>query len=158
MSLPYPILKLLWDSGYAGKVIRVPAMSEKGLLRARADELLREVEDIYERSGTTFVLEKKGRSHFFRSFGLLVLCRRFHVAMEDARKLRRRAYWRWFRWMESVECMRLKAADRFSANGDGRETYLKVRRSLRKGKEDNLDVPNGFLDIAKESIRSVKWR
>lgn len=158
MSLPYPVVKLLWDSGYAGKVIRVPWMSKKGSLRVRADELLSEVEDIYERSGTTFVLETKGRSHFFRSFGLLRLCRRFHIAMEEARKLRRRAYWRWFRWMGSVESMRLKAAERFSANGDGRETYLRVRRSLRKGNEDNLDVPKELQDIAMESIRSVTWR
>ncbi len=60
MSLPHAIVKQLWEAGYAGKVVRVPLMSEKAHLKVWADELLGEVEELYERRGVTFVLERKG--------------------------------------------------------------------------------------------------
>ena len=71
MSLPQSLLKQLWDAGYGGKVIRVPAKNERLQLKVIANEILKDAEDIYESKGTTFVLERRGRSDFYRSFGAL---------------------------------------------------------------------------------------
>ncbi len=176
MSLPHAIVKQLWEAGYAGKVIRVPLMSEKAHLKVWADELLGEVEELYERRGVTFVLERKGRLDFYRSFGLLRLCRRFHMEMKEVRSLRRRAYWRWFRWMRALEEPRLRIADRFCengstvpssraqaegsspSNGDGRQSYLEIRVRVRRGEPMDRTEPKEFVEMARESVRGVTWR
>jgi len=158
MSLPYPILKELWEAGYAGKVIRVPVMNDKGMLKARADELLADVEELYEEKGTTFVFEKRGRSDFYRSFGVLRLCRRFHLDMNEAKRVRRRVYWRWFRWVRTSEEPKLKVADRFGVNGEGKERYLEVRRRIRVGEPMDGREPQELVRMAEESVRGVTWR
>jgi len=167
VSLPHAIVKQLWEAGYAGKVVRVPLMSEKARLKVWADELLGEVEELYERRGVTFVLERKGRSDFYRSFGLLRLCRRFHMEMKEVRSLRRRAYWRWFRWMRALEEPRLRIVDRFSedgstvsspSNGDGRQSYLEIRVRVRRGEPMDRSEPRELVEMARESVRGVTWR
>ena len=158
MSLPHAIVKRLWEAGYAGKVLRVPLMSEKALLKVWADELLGEVEGLYERKGVTFVLESRGRSDFYRSFGLLRLCRRFHLEMKEARRLRRRAYWRWFRWMRALEEPRLIVADKFGENGGGRQSYLEIRGRVRGGESMDGRDPRDLLQMARDSIGGVTWR
>jgi len=90
MSLSQSLLKQLWDAGYGGKVIRVPVRNERLQLKVIANQILKDAEDIYESKGTTFVLERRGRSDFYRSFGALKLCRRFHLSVDEARKVRRR--------------------------------------------------------------------
>ena len=87
MTLPPSILKQLWEAGYGGKVIRVPARNQRLELKVVANEILKEAERLYESKGTTFVLERRGRSDFYRSFGALKLCRRFHLSIEEARNL-----------------------------------------------------------------------
>jgi hypothetical protein len=99
MALPPSILKQLWEAGYGGKVIRVPVKNQRLELKVVANEILKEAERFYESKETTFVLERRGRSDFYRSFGALKLCRRFHLSIEEARKVRRRAYSRWSHWM-----------------------------------------------------------
>ncbi|MCZ6478949.1 MAG: hypothetical protein O6929_00880 [candidate division NC10 bacterium] len=151
-------MKQLWEAGYAGKVVRVPLMSEKARLKVWADELLGEVEELYERRGVTFVLERKGRLDFYRSFGLLRLCRRFHMEMKEVRSLRRRAYWRWFRWMRALEEPRLRIADKFAENGDGRQSYLEIRVRVRRGEPMDGSEPKEVVEMARESVRGVTWR
>lgn len=158
MSLPHAIVKQLWEAGYAGKVIRVPLMSEKGILKVWADELLGEVEELYERKGVTFVLERKGRSDFYRSFGLLRLCRRFHLEMKEARRLRHRVYWRWFRWLRALEEPRLRVADKFGENGDGRQSYLEIRRRVRGGEPMDGSELRELVQMARDSVGGVTWR
>ncbi len=158
VSLPHAIVKQLWEAGYAGKVVRVPLMSEKALLRIWADELLREVEEFYEKRDVTFVLERRGRSDFYRFFGLLRLCRRLHLEMKEVRRLRRRAYWRWFRWMRALEEPRLKLADKFGENGDGRQNYLEIRGRVRRGESMDGSEPKELVRMARDSVGEVTWR
>src|SRR5437879_4217805 len=48
MALPPSILKQLWEAGYGGKVIRVPARNERLQLKVIANEILKDVERLYE--------------------------------------------------------------------------------------------------------------
>jgi hypothetical protein len=157
MTLPPSILKQLWEAGYGGKVIRVPARNQRLELKVVANEILKEAERLYESKGTTFVLERRGRSDFYRSFGALKLCRRFHLSIEEARKVRRRAYSRWSHWMRESEANMFRAADRSQESGEGRRTYLEVRKQIREGKEV-AGVAGEILEMAWASIRSVKWK
>ena len=109
MSFPPLLLKQLWEAGYGGKVIRVPVKKQRLQLKVIANEILKDAEGIYESKGTTFVLERRGRSDFYRSFGALKLCRRFHLSIEEARKVRRRAYARWSHWLRESEANILQA-------------------------------------------------
>jgi len=156
MALPPLILKQLWQAGYGGKVIRVPAKNERLELKVIANEILKDAERLYESKGTTFVLERRGRSDFYRSFGALKLCRRFHLSIEEARKVRRRAYSRWSHWVRESETNILRAADKFGESGEGRRKYLEVRSRLRE-REDLNGVAGNLLELAQASIRSVKW-
>src|SRR5262245_18168377 len=157
MALPPSILKQLWEAGYGGKVIRVPAKNQRLELKVIANEILKEAERLYESRGTTFVLERRGRSDFYRSFGALKLCRRFHLSIEEARKVRRRAYSRWNHWVRESETNLLRAADKFGESGEGRRKYLEIRKRIRGGEEVN-DVTGYLLEMAQTSIRSVKWK
>ena len=157
MTLPPSILKQLWEAGYGGKVIRVPAKNQRLELKVVANEILKEAERLYELKGTTFVLERRGRSDFYRSFGALKLCRRFHLSIEEARKARRRAYSRWSHWMRESEANMLRAASRSQESGEGRRTYLEVRKQIREG-EEVAGVAAEILEMAWASIRSVKWK
>jgi hypothetical protein len=156
MSLPQPILKQLWAAGYAGKVIRVPIQNERRELKFVANEILKVAEALYELKGSTFVLERRGRSDFYRSFGALKLCRRFHLSIEEARKVRRRAYSRWSHWVRECEAKILKITERFGESHEGRQKYLEVRRRMRE-REDLNGVTRDLLELAQASIRSVKW-
>src|SRR6266571_5126712 len=126
MSLSQLLLKQLWDAGYGGKVIRVPVRNERLQLKVIANQILKDAEDIYESKGTTFVLERRGRSDFYRSFGALKLCRRFHLSIEEARKVRRRAYSRWNHWFRESETKIVQAAEKIAQSGEGREKYLEL--------------------------------
>src|SRR5215472_12337228 len=137
MSLPQSIVKQLWEAGYGGKVIRVPAKNERRELKFVANEILKAAEALYESKGSTFVLERRGRSDFYRSFGALKLCRRFHLSIEEARKVRRRAYSRWSHWMKESELKVLRMTERFGEDGEGKEKYLGIRRRVRAGEETN---------------------
>jgi hypothetical protein len=156
MALPPSILKQLWEAGYGGKVIRVPAQNERLELKVIANEILKNAERLYESKGTTFVLERRGRSDFYRSFGALKLCRRFHLSIEEVRKVRRRAYSRWSHWVRECETNILRVAEKFGESGEGRRKYLEVRRRLRE-REDLNDMAANLLELAQASIRSVKW-
>ncbi len=156
MSLPQPILKQLWAAGYAGKVIRVPIQNERRELKFVANEILKAAEALYELKGSTFVLERRGRSDFYRSFGALKLCRRFHLSIEEARKVRRRAYSRWSYWVRASEAKILQTTERFGESHEGRQKYLEVRRRMRE-REDLNSVTGDLLELAQASIRSVKW-
>jgi hypothetical protein len=156
MSLPQPILKQLWAAGYAGKIIRVPIQNERRELKFVANEILKVAEALYELKGSTFVLERRGRSDFYRSFGALKLCRRFHLSIEEARKVRRRAYSRWSHWVRECEAKILKITERFGESHEGRQKYLEVRRRMRE-REDLNGVTRDLLELAQASIRSVKW-
>ena len=156
MSLPQSLLKQLWDAGYGGKVIRVPAKNERLQLKVVANEILKNAEGLYESKGTTFVLERRGRSDFYRSFGALKLCRRFHLSIEEARRVRRRAYGRWSHWFRESEESLLKVTERFGDDGEGRRNYLEIRMRLRAG--ENVGGESGnLIELARKSIRSVKW-
>ena len=156
MSLPQSLLKQLWDAGYGSKVIRVPAKNERLQLKVIANQILKDAEDLYESKGTTFVLERRGRSDFYRSFGVLKLCRRFHLSIEEARKVRRRAYARWSHWFREGEESLLKLTERIGAENEGRRNYLEVRKRLRAG-ESVVGESNNLIELARKSIRSVKW-
>jgi hypothetical protein len=156
MSLPQSLLKQLWDAGYGGKVIRVPAKNERLQLKVIANEILKDAEDIYESKGTTFVLERRGRSDFYRSFGALKLCRRFHLSIEEARKVRRRAYARWNHWFRESEESLLKLTERFGEESEGKQNYLEVRKRLRAG-EDVGGESSNLIELTQKSIRSAKW-
>jgi hypothetical protein len=103
------------------------------------------------------VLERRGRSDFYRSFGALKLCRRFQLSIEEARKVRRRAYSRWSHWMRESEANMLRAADKFGDSSEGRRKYLEVRKRIRGGEEVS-GVAAEILEMAWASIRSVKWK
>jgi hypothetical protein len=156
MSLPQALLKQLWAAGYGGKVIRVPAKNKRLELKVIANEILRDAERLYESKGITFVLERRGRSDFYRSFGALKLCRRFHLSIEEARKVRRRAYSRWSHWVRESEAKILQITERFGDSREGSQKYLEVRRRVREG-EDTNGVTGNLLELAQASIRSVKW-
>ena len=156
MSLPQSLLKQLWDAGYGGKVIRVPAKNERLQLKVIANQILKNAEDVYESKGTTFVLERRGRSDFYRSFGALKLCRRFHLSIEEARKVRRRAYGRWSHWFRESEENVLKLTERFGEDGEGRRKYFEIRKRLRAGENVGGESSN-LIELARKSIRSVKW-
>jgi hypothetical protein len=156
MALPPSILKQLLEAGYGGKVIRVPVKNQRLELKVIANEILKEAERLYESKGTTFVLERRGRSDFYRSFGALKLCRRFHLGIEEARKVRRRAYSRWNHWVRESEAKILRLTEKFGESGEGKRRYLEVRRRVREG-EDVDGVAGEILEIAWASIRSVKW-
>jgi hypothetical protein len=156
MSLQQSLLKQLWDAGYGGKVIRVPAKNERLQLKVIANQILKDAERLYESKGTTFVLEKRGRSDFYRSFGALKLCRRFHLSIEEARKVRRRAYGRWSHWFREFEESLLKLTERFGEESEGKQHYLEVRKRLRAG-ESVGGESNNLIELARKSIRSVKW-
>ncbi len=156
MTLPPSILKQLWEAGYGGKIIRVPTRNERLQLKVIANEILKDAERLYESKGTTFVLERRGRSDFYRSFGALKLCRRFHLSIEEARKVRRRAYSRWSHWVRESEAKILQTTERFGESREGRQKYLEVRKRVREGEElDGVTVD--LLEMARASIRSVKW-
>jgi len=157
MALPTSILKQLWEAGYGGKVIRVPVKNQRLELKVIANEILKEAERLYESKGITFVLERRGRSDFYRSFGALKLCRRFHLSIEEARKVRRRAYSRWNHWMRESEANMLRATDRSQESGEGRREYLEVRKRIHEG-EEVAGVAREILEMAWASIRSVKWK
>jgi hypothetical protein len=157
MSLSQLLLRQLWDAGYGGKVIRVPAKNERLQLKVIANEILKDAEDAYESKGTTFVLERRGRSDFYRSFGALKLCRRFHLSIEEARKVRRRAYGRWSHWFRESEEGLLKLIERFGEESEGKQHYLEVRKRLRAG-ENVGGESNNLIELARKSIRSVKWK
>src|SRR6266545_4030496 len=133
MALPPSILKQLWEAGYGGKVIRVPVKNQRLELKVIANEILKEAERLYESKGTTFVLERRGRSDFYRSFGALKLCRRFHLSIEEARKVRRRAYGRWSHWFREFEESLLKHTERIGQDDEGKQKYLEVRKRIREG-------------------------
>jgi hypothetical protein len=156
MSLPQSLLKQLWAAGYGGKVIRVPVKNERLQLKVIANEILKDAESLYESKGITFVLERRGRSDFYRSFGALKLCRRFHLGIDEARKVRRRAYSRWSHWVRESEAKILQTTERFGESREGRQKYLEVRRRVREG-EDTNGVTGNLLELAQASIRSVKW-
>jgi len=156
MSLPQSIVKQLWEAGYGGKVIRVPAKNERRELKFVANEILKAAEALYEAKGLTFVLERRGRSDFYRSFGALKLCRRFHLSIEEARKVRRRAYSRWSHWMRGSELKILRMTERFGQEGEGKQNYLEIRRRVREG-EAVEDVSGELLEMAHASVRSIKW-
>jgi hypothetical protein len=156
MSLSQSLLKQLWDAGYGGKVIRVPVRNERLQLKVIANQILKDAEDIYESKGTTFVLERRGRSDFYRSFGALKLCRRFHLSIEEARKVRRRAYARWNHWFRESEERLLKLTERFGEESEGKRNYLKVRKQLRAGENVGGESSN-LIELARKSIRTVKW-
>ena len=156
MSLPQSLLKQLWAAGYGGKVIRVPVKNERLQLKVIANEILKDAERLYESKGITFVLERRGRSDFYRSFGALKLCRRFHLSIEEARKVRRRAYSRWSHWVRESEAKILQTTERFGESRERRQKYLEVRRRVREG-EDTNGVTGNLLELAQASIRSVKW-
>ena len=156
MPLPQSILKQLWAAGYGGKVIRVPVKNETLQLKVVANEILKEAEHLYESKGSTFVLERRGRSDFYRSFGALKLCRRFHLTIEEVRKVRRRAYSRWNHWMGECELKILRMAERYGEHGEGKQRYLEVRRRVREG-EDVAGVSGDLIEMARVSVRSVKW-
>lgn len=157
MALPPAILKQLWEAGYGGKVVRVPARNERLQLKVIANEILKEAERLYELKGTTFVLERRGRSDFYRSFGALRLCRRFHLSIDEARKVRRRAYSRWNHWIRESEAKTLQTAGRFGEGDEGRQKYLEARKRVREG-EDMTGVTGNLLELVQSSIRSVKWK
>ncbi len=156
MSLPQSILKQLWAAGYGGKVIRVPVKNERRELKFVADEILKAAEALYESKGSTFMLERRGRSDFYRSFGALKLCRRFHLSIEEARKVRRRAYSRWSHWMREDELKILRMTERYGEDREGKQNYLEIRKRLREG-EDVEGVAGEILEMAWGSIRSIKW-
>jgi len=156
MSLPQSLLKQLWDAGYGGKVIRVPVRNERLQLKVIANQILKDAEDIYESKGTTFVLERRGRSDFYRSFGALKLCRRFHLSIEEARKVRRRAYARWRHWFRESEENVLKLTERFGEDGEGRRKYFEIRKRLRAGENVGGESSN-LIELTRKSIRSAKW-
>ena len=156
MSLPQSLLKQLWDAGYGGKVIRVSAKNERLQLKVIANQILKDAEDVYESKGTTFVLERRGRSDFYRSFGVLKLCRRFHLSIEEARKVRRRAYGRWSHWFRDSEESVLKHTERFGEDDEGKQNYLSVRKRLRVGESVGTESIN-LIELARKSIRSAKW-
>jgi len=156
MALPPSILKQLWEAGYGGKVVRVPARNERLQLKVIANEILKEAERLYESKGTTFVLERRGRSDFYRSFGALRLCRRFHLSIDEARKVRRRAYSRWSHWFRESEAKTLKTAERFGEGDEGRQKYLEARKRVREG--ENTTATGNLLELIQASIRSVKWK
>ncbi len=156
MALPPSLLKQLWEAGYGGKVIRVPVKNERLQLKVIANEILKDAEGFYESKGTTFVMEKRGRSDFYRSFGALRLCRRFHLSIEQTRKVRRRAYSRWSHWFRECEEHVLRLTERFGADGEGRKKYLEVRKRLRGG-EDVVGENSDLIELAQNSIRSIKW-
>ena len=156
MSLSQLLLKQLWDAGYGGKVIRVPAKNERLQLKVIANQILKNAEDVYESKGTTFVLERRGRSDFYRSFGALKLCRRFHLSIEEARKVRRRAYGRWSHWFRESEENVLKLTERFGEDGEGRRKYFEIRKRLRAGENVGGESSN-LIELARKSIRSAKW-
>ena len=156
MALPPSILKQLWEAGYGGKVIRVPVKNETLQLKVVANEILKAAEALYESKGSTFVLERRGRSDFYRSFGALKLCRRFHLTIEEARKVRRRAYSRWSHWMREGELKILRMTERYGEEGEGKQNYLEVRRRVREG-EAVEGVSEELLAMARVSVRSVKW-
>jgi hypothetical protein len=156
MSLPQSILKQLWAAGYGGKVIRVPVKNETLQLKVVANEILKAAEALYESKGSTFVLERRGRSDFYRSFGALKLCRRFHLSIEEARKVRRRAYSRWNHWMREGELKILRMTERYGEDGEGKQKYLEVRRRARRG-EELEGVSGELLEMARVSVRSIKW-
>jgi len=157
MSLPQSIVKQLWEAGYGGKVIRVPAKNERRELKCVANEILKAAEALYEAKGLTFVLERGGRSDFYRSFGALKLCRRFHLTIGEARKVRRRAYSRWSHWMKESELKILRMAERFGHEGEGKQKYMEIRRRVREGEAID-DVSGELLEMAHVSARSVKWK
>jgi hypothetical protein len=156
MSLSHLLLKQLWDAGYGGRVIRVPVRNERLQLKVIANQILKDAEDIYESKGSTFVLERRGRSDFYRSFGALNLCRRFHLSIEEARKVRRRAYGRWSHWFRDSEENLLKLTERFGEESEGKQNYLSVRKRLRAG-ENVSDESSNLIELARKSIRSAKW-
>jgi hypothetical protein len=156
MSLPQSLLKQLWDAGYGGKVIRVPVRNERLQLKVIANQILKDAEDIYESKGTTFVLERRGRSDFYRSFGALKLCRRFHLSIDEARKVRRRAYGRWSHWFRECEEGLFKLTERFGVESEGKQIYLEVRKRLRVGENVGGESSN-LIELALKSIRSTKW-
>ena len=157
MALPRSILKELWEAGYGGKVIRVPAKNERLELKVIANEILKEAERLYESKGITFVLERRGRSDFYRSFGALKLCRRFHLNIQQARQVRRRAYSRWNHWFRTSEANILRLAEKLGESSEGKQKYLEIRKRIRGGEEVN-DAAGDLLEIAQASIRSVKWK
>ena len=156
MSLPQSLLKQLWQAGYGGQVVRVPVKNDRLQLKLIANEVLKDAERIYESKGTTFVLERRGRSDFYRSFGALKLCRRFHLSIEETRKVRRRAYSRWSHWFRGCEEHVLRLTERFGADGAGKKKYLELRQRLRAG-EDVSGENRDLIELVKNSIGSVKW-
>jgi len=156
MSLPQSLLKQLWQAGYGGQVVRVPAKNDRLQLKLVANEVLKDAERLYESKGTTFVLERRGRADFYRSFGALKLCRRFHLSIEEARKVRRRAYGRWCHWFRDSEESVLKHTERIGEDDEGKQNYLSVRRRLRAGESVGGESSN-LIELARKSIRSVKW-
>ena len=138
-------------------MIRVPVKTDRQELKMLANEILKDTEDLYESAGVTFVLEKRGRSDFYRSFGTLKLCRRFHLNVDQARRVRRRAYARWNRWFRECEEKTLKLLGALDGGEDRKRRYLEVRSQLRRG-EDPRDVDINIIEQAGISIRSVKWR
>jgi hypothetical protein len=155
MALPQSLLKQLWQAGYGGQVVRVPVKNDRLQLKLVANEVLKDAERLYESKGKTFVLERRGRSDFYRSFGALKLCRRFHLSIEETRKVRRRAYSRWSHWFRGCEEHVLRLTERFGER-EGKKKYLELRQRLRAGEDvsgENSDV----IDLVRKSIRSVKW-
>ena len=156
MSLLKSILKQLWAAGYGGKVIRVPLQNERRELKFVANEILKAAEALYESKGSTFVLERRGRSDFYRSFGALKLCRKFHLSIDEVRKVRRRAYSRWNHWMRENELKILRLTERYGEDGEGKQNYLEIRKRVREG-EAVEGVSGELLEMARVSVRSVKW-
>ena len=156
MSLPQSLLKQLWQAGYGGQVVRVPAKNDRLQLKLVANEVLKDAERLYESKGTTFVLERRGRADFYRSFGALKLCRRFHLSIEETRKVRRRAYSRWSHWFRECEEPVFTRTERFGADGAGKKKYLELRQRLRAG-EDVSGENSDLIELVKNSIGSVKW-
>lgn len=128
----------------------MPGRTERAELRLCVNEVLCWVEELYEKSGMDFSGDA-GRRAFWRSFGLLEMTRRLHVPLERARVVRKRAYWRWARWMESEK-------ERLKTLGDGKAGYLEVRRGLRLGESGWGNSSVEVLEAARESLGSARWR
>jgi hypothetical protein len=59
--------------------------------------------------------------------------------------------------MRESEANMLRAADKSQESGEGRRTYLEVRKQIREG-EEVAGVAGEILEMAWASIRSVKWK
>ncbi len=69
--------------------------------------------------------------------------------------------------MRALEAPRLRVADRFGengstvsspSNGDGRQSYLKIRGRVRGGEAMDGKEPRELVQMARDSVGGVTWR